>query len=282
MNSDQNKRLNLPVVGTLAMLLIAAVVYLSVELGRNNRLGEKLKKEKVISETMLSEKLRAEKEVARITSELNELEKRYADSDRARQTTQQELALAKQELARSGSNSKLTANLKSRNQELLKSNEILQQRITANEILEAALKADNDKLALTLALTESETDDLRDRLQKLTDEGRSMRQSLIESTTKTHKLTVKAKRTKNITISGEMPSEIQQASFRIFDPKGNELKDAITSAYVSGVENKHADNSGFNRFQMTFKPTRKLVAGLYTIDIFNDAGNIGSLQVRLR
>lgn len=281
MSSDRKKQLNLPVVGILALLLIAAVVYLSVELGRNNRLGEKLKKEKVISETMLSEKLRAEKEVARITSELNELEKRYADSDRAHQTTQQELTLVKQELARSGSNSKLTAGLKSINQELLKSNEILQQRIAAHETSEKELQVDHDKLALTLALTESEADDLRDKLQKLAGEGRTIRQSLIESTTKTQKLTVKAKRTKNITISGEVPADIQQATFRIFDPKGNELKDGITTAYVSS-DNKSVNNSGFNRFQMTFKPTRKLVAGLYTIDIFNDAGNIGSLQVRLR
>ena len=230
---------------------------------------------------MLSEKLRAEKEVARITSELNELEKRYADSDRAHQTTQQELTLVKQELARSGSNSKLTAGLKSINQELLKSNEILQQRIAAHETSEKELQVDHDKLALTLALTESEADDLRDKLQKLAGEGRTIRQSLIESTTKTQKLTVKAKRTKNITISGEVPADIQQATFRIFDPKGNELKDGITTAYVSS-DNKSVNNSGFNRFQMTFKPTRKLVAGLYTIDIFNDAGNIGSLQVRLR
>lgn len=68
------------IITTIALLLfIGSVVYLSIEIGRNSRLENDLKVEKLTSEKLLSEKLSLEKDNVKLKSELKSLEENNKD-----------------------------------------------------------------------------------------------------------------------------------------------------------------------------------------------------------
>lgn len=281
MNSE--RRNNLKLFGIIAgALVLVATAYVVVEVLDNKGLEEALQQEKVISESRLSERLLTEKEVAHLQAELVSLKEQNSVTNKHYQETLAELTVAKNDLNRIRASNQTVASLRAKNQELQNKNTSLNERIAAYEISEQQLQASRDEFSLALAATEGEIENLKAKLDNLIKEGRTIRQALIETTTRTGKLTVKAKRAKTITVGGELPEDVEEPSFKIINPAGTELKESegVLSSYLSGSEQK--SQTGFNRFQMTFKSRHKLKAGLYTIQILEGAGLIGSLQVRLR
>lgn len=287
MNAE-SKNNQIIISAILALMLAGAVIYLIVEIKHNSRLSENLLKEKVLSEVMLSEKLSAEKETVKTRAELDRVKHRETAANNTLQTTLAELTETKRLLARSGSDNRTTALLKSRNKELSIANEKLQKELAGSELSEQKLQATNDDLALALAVSQGETGDLKDKLNTLNAEGRAMKLALVESTTKSGKLTTKAKRTKKISVHVEVPADAGDINVGIFNPEGKELQssDGTTSVYASPVNTilasgKQTSTKSNNRVQMTFIPKHKLTPGLYTIEI-NGSKPVGSLQVRLR
>jgi hypothetical protein len=70
------------IITPIALLLfIGSVVYLTVEMGRNSRLEDELKTEKLTSEILLSEKLFMEKEIMKLKEELKSIQTQNSELD---------------------------------------------------------------------------------------------------------------------------------------------------------------------------------------------------------
>jgi hypothetical protein len=119
--------------------------------------------------------------------------------------------------------------------------------------------------------------------------------SLVESSKRNQKQTIKAKSTKKLLTTIDVPSNAENLSFKITSPDGKELgekqgalsvkvmRDSAKKpqAFYAATNNSVAGHN-YKRVELTFAPTAKLTSGIYTIDVLNDNLSIGSLQVKLK
>ncbi len=118
--------------------------------------------------------------------------------------------------------------------------------------------------------------------------------SLTEVTKRNKKLTITAARTRNITITADVPVESEGLGVKVTSPDGRVISSADGEVAVKVI---HADANNpqaffvaissaagrqYKRVEIVYKPIGKLKAGVYKIEIFDTTTSIGSLQVRLR
>ncbi|HTJ48882.1 MAG TPA: hypothetical protein VL443_05445 [Cyclobacteriaceae bacterium] len=290
--NNGNKRSGI-VTAIAILLLIGAGIFLTVEMNLNNRLVDDLKNEKLNAESLLSQKLSVGKELHKITSDLKQGEEKISDLNKLLLASLQKLETAQRDLKKSKDQTATVARLKKESKELLKQKEYLEQQVAYYKISLKDLQSSNDDLKKAVALLQQQNKDLTDALneQRLA----SMNEILIESRKKNNRLTVKAKRTRNLVVSVDLPSNADKLSYKIVDPFGEELTEkdgTISSKIVSEnkprsqafytAENSAVPKSTFNRVEITYLAKEKLTAGTYKIDIQSNSKSIGSLQVMLR
>lgn len=274
------------------VLFIGSIIFLSVEMGRNNHLEGELKNERLSSETMLSEKLSLEKGIAKIKSELKSLEWTNSDLNEALTASTKKLEKADDDLGRSEIQISSQAHLIKQIKELLKLKEDSELQLANYKISLQQLQSLNNDLEMAIGSIQQQNKDLLDELNII---GLvSMNEVLMESTKKNGRLTVKAKRTKNFIVNVGIPANAENLSVNITEPSGKKLADKEGTVAIKIIrENKPQSKAfyvaysssappAYNQVQIIYVANDRLLPGTYKIEILSNAVSIGSLQVKLR
>jgi hypothetical protein len=152
------------------------------------------------------------------------------------------------------------------------------------------LESKNNELNLAVAGLEARNKVLINDLNKAA--FAAVDQSQIQAVKgKSEKLTVRAKRTRKLIASFEVPGSLKNLSFRITDSKGTVLtkEDGTIASTVTPSENNYTASSDSNvtgpklqKVEMVYLPNERLKSGVYTVEILNENLYVGSLKVKLK
>ena len=269
-------------------LLIGSIFWLMNTKRVNSSLEAGLAKEKLNSESLLSEKLLLEKEIDRIKSQLSSLNGQNLELNSLVKSTTDKLNQQESDYLRMKKENATLAQIKKQRQDLIALQHQLENELKNLRASYSELEFRNKELNTLVA-------SLEERNLLLTDDlNRAMFASLDHSQLqaikrKAGKATVKARRTKKLIANFEAPANLKNLSFRIIDTKGTVItqKDgtmAITStpseaSYVASSDS--APGNGYQKIEMIFTPSEKLKTGLYTVEILNENLYVGSLKLKL-
>ena len=271
-------------------LLVASLFWLMNTRTLNTSLEAGLQDEKLRSESLLSEKLLLEKETQRIRDQLFTLKDQNRAYDELVKTTSARLSAQEAEYNRMKKENLSLAQIKRQRQELAVLNNQLENELQSLRKSFADLASKNPELTSAVASLEERNGILSNDLSKAM--LAAVDQSQIQALKgKTEKLTVRARSTRKLSATFEVPSNLKNLSFRITDAKGNLLtsKEGIITSSVAPSEHSYtasadADILGTRsqKVEMVYLPKEKLKAGLYTIEIMNENLYVGSLKIKLK
>lgn len=274
--------------GVAVVLFLGSLTWGVWQLREINSLENSLNKERLSSESRLSERLAVEKELSESKTHMAGLEARINNlnvslEDAQRRSAEKDALVAK-------SQREVTAGRK-KYAELEASKKDAEDQLVNLQATLNQLKANKEELASRIASLEAEADNLKRDLSRA--HLAYFDKPLIEPLrAKNDKLMVKASRTQRLKATVMIPNALKDLRFKITDPNGQIISDsadkgtlavrvsesdqnAITSAGTTAVQ-------GFNVVEMTFLPRKKLSAGTYHIEILSENLAVGSLQLRLR
>lgn len=256
--------------------------------------------EKITSEKLLSEKLQLDKEIMNMRDDMAQLEGKDKTLDKLLNETTKKLAAKEAELNKSYAAKNKAVSLQKELSEIKLLKEQLDNRIVL-------LTKENEQLRITLAEVRNENDVLNKSLASLQLENSDLTENIkilqylvadnymIESVKgKNDKMTVNAKRTKKLTVSFDIPKNVEpDLSFKIIDPNGRIIESKNnTSISVLSVEQEPltATTAQFDgralkinkHIEMVYEPTDKLTSGIYKIEIFNKETSLGTCNIRLK
>lgn len=281
-------------IGVTLLFLIAmgfAIYYFSD--GRS--LKKDLTSEKVKSEKMLSEKLALSKEIDKLKNEIDSYKGKNSNLDKSLADLQSKLQKKEAELNRMAANS--SPNYKKQFQELQAIKADLDKSLARlNEEL-SALQAENSDLRASLAHMEANNEQLAVNNKNLT---RMIVNNLeAEAQKKNNKLTVNAKKTKEIILAFEVPASMsEQLKFNIVFPDGKQVasnnsknityavnhKDFVFSdaEVVASTQNLFVKSDNSKQIALSYKADSKLKPGTYQIDIYSENEYLGSCRMKLK
>lgn len=281
-------------IGVTLLFLIAmgfAIYYFSD--GRS--LKKDLTSEKVKSEKMLSEKLALSKEIDKLKNEIDSYKGKNSSLDKSLADLQSKLQKKEAELNRMAANS--SPNYKKQFQELQAIKADLDKSLARlNEEL-SALQAENSDLRASLAHMEANNEQLAVNNKNLT---RMIVNNLeAEAQKKNNKLTVNAKKTKEIILAFEVPASMsEQLKFNIVFPDGKQVasnnsknityavnhKDFVFSDadVVASTQNLFVKSDNSKQIALSYKADSKLKPGTYQIDIYSENEYLGSCRMKLK
>lgn len=288
-NSSIRKNIALAIA---AFLAVGSLIYLTVEIGKNKRLQENLNKEKLASETVLSEKLSLDKELAKLRGDLKSLDAKNASISGLLASTSKKLDDTEQQLKGIQRNNASVAALKKQIQELNQVKHDLQLELDNLASSRNQLETSIGAMEQSIASLQSENRKLRDELA----EARlNLNNVLIVASSKNERLTVKARKTRKLTASIDVPNGAENLKFRIFSPDGKQVSNVENDISVNVIGNgvfksqafyasttNSAETQKYKRIEFVYAPKTKLMAGTYRIEVLNDTMSIGSLQVKFR
>ncbi len=278
----------------LAIVLFAGMLfYLLVTGVMHERLENDLSEERLRSELLLSEKLSEQKENIQLKDHIKQIADKYVLTNNSLESTLEQLALREVELKRTKSLS--SEALERKQKDLIKT---LQEKLERDSLSNETRL--NQALAYASSLEKTISDDSSERSQYLHEIERLRRPSMTEvkteALTKSNKLTFKASRTKTIKVSLEISNQVDELSYQIINPGGNQLlinewnsslavvdHNGQMPARYSVVNNKIQLNPKeiFKTVELTYTATNKLAPGIYKITLFNRQEMIGNCLLRL-
>jgi len=261
---------------------------------------DELTSEKVKTEKMLSEKLALSKEIEKLKSEIVGYKGKSADLDKRLMSLETQLQQKESELRNQARKGETTiTDYKKQLADLQTIRNKLNEEIARQNEQLVALQKENGNLKNTIAMMEETHEDLVTRntvLSQLISENYG-----VEAHKKRNKLTVNSKRTKEILLGFDVPTEMtEKLSFKITSPDGKavasnnsktitytvkedfEFSDSEVMASINGTYASISDKRNKKRVVLTYKPEQKLAGGVYMIDIFSDSTFVGSSQIRLK
>ncbi len=275
------------------VLFFAALSGLLVLQNKNWYLDQVLQDTRIQQERLVSEKLQLEKSIAQYKSELTkkstensglsfqiaeqlaQIESVQKENKRFRSTAFQVDALKKQK-------GELEAMLKMLEKDMKNMNNTIYDLTAEN----SKIKNENKDLALNYA----KLNDQVNALQEV-----AINNALVEAVQgkKKQKLTVVAKRTKELKMEVDLPaSMVQNLKLKVIDPQGKEMTDKDGTASITEVLNDHSLTASLTlvegelvsakRKKMEFAPKSKLKSGTYTLEVSNGAKSLGRVQIKLR
>ena len=281
-------------IGVTLLFLLAmgfAIFYFSD--GRN--LKKDLASEKVKSEKMLSEKLALSKELDKLKNEIDSYKGKNASLDKSLADLKSKLQKKEAEINRMAANS--SPNYKKQFQELQAIKADLDKTLARlNEEL-SALQSENYNLRTVLAMMEANNEQLAVNNKNLT---RMIVNNLeAEAQKKNNKLTVNARKTKEIVLAFEVPASMsEQLKFNIVFPDGKQVasnnsksityavnhKDFVFSdaEVVASTQNLFVKSDDSKQIALSYKADSKLKPGTYQIDIYSENEYLGSCRMKLK
>jgi len=255
----------------------------------NHTLESGLQKERIKSEALLSEKLKAEKDLKKIKEQLTGLKGENQQLNDLVERTSAKLASQEALLSRTKKDNASMAQLRKQRDELSQIQRQLQQELAAIQNSYANLETENRKLNATVALLQEKNNLLRNDLDRAV--LASIDQTEIQARKRSERLTVRAKRTKKLIANFEVPANLKNLSFRLINAKGDIFTPdqgtiAISTApsestFTASTSNELiADKS--QKIQMTYLPKERLKSGTYSVEILSDNIYVASMRVNLK
>jgi hypothetical protein len=284
-----------PAITTIipALLFVGMLVYLTVVMGRNDRLADDLKKERLTSERLLSEKLSQEKKKVEWELKSTRLDNTLNHANSKLQTLMAELSRKEEDLLKERSSDKSLLIKKQKQRFELLQNKLKEDSVKNAVELEKVL-AQNDNLQRTLSenLEEREKYNFEiERLRRLT-----LNEVGIESMKKNKRLTSRASKTKTIKISLQIPSQTADLTYSILTPDGEKisLDEKNSSIKISGIQDQKPSQAFYlspeiqlstiektQMVEITYTSTSRLQPGIYKFFVKSTDELVGSIMLRL-
>lgn len=271
-------------------LLISSLFWLMNTKRVNGSLEAGLQKEKLHSEALLSEKLSLEKDMQKFKAQLSTLNNKNTELDKLVSSTSAKLKSQESEYNRMKRQNLSLGQLQKQRQELIALQSQLENDLRELRSSNAELEAKNSDLNAIIASLQERNRILTDDLNKAM--FAAVDQSQIQAVRgKAERLTVKAKRTRKLIATFEVPNNLKNLSFRILDSKGKALtqKDGTIASIITPSEGSYtassdAETSGnrLQRVELSYIAKEKLRTGVYTVEILNDNLYVASLKVKLK
>ncbi|NJM24473.1 MAG: hypothetical protein HC859_02045 [Bacteroidia bacterium] len=226
----ENRRIKI-IAGACAMLFVLSLLYLGKEMRANSRLDEGLNNELLKSERLLSEKLALEKEIAHYKSSIHGLTERNRELDKILAEERSKLDVRDQEVKKLARQNASMSQYKAKHDELAGMRRELEKQIALYESTIKQLRGDNEQLSKSVATLEKQNQDLARELNNT--RLASINDVRIESVKGRHeKLTVNARRTRQLKVNVSVPASSDNITFRIADPNGKEItsEDGVITA----------------------------------------------------
>ena len=275
------------------ILFFATLSGLLILQNKNWDLDQVLQDTRIQQERLVSEKLQLEKSIAQFKSELNkiggenkdlnakiteqlaQIEKIEKENKRYRSTASQVDALKKQK-------GELEAMLKELERDMRNMNNTI-----------SDLTAENAKIRMEnrdLAANNAKLNDHVSALQEV-----AINNALVEAVQgkKKQRLTVVAKRTKELKMEVDLPASMtQNLKLKVIDPQGKELTEKDGVASITEVLSDNTLTASLTmvegelvtakRMRLEFAPKAKLKNGTYTLEVSNGVKSLGKVQIKLR
>jgi hypothetical protein len=277
------------VVGVLCILLFLIVFLFQGKTKFKNQLTDEKRK----SEVLLSEKLTLNKAVKNYKIDIEELQGKTVGLNKLITEANHDIQNKNVEINRLKITNSSIKDLKVKNTELEKLKQQLSDELALNKkALEQAKEAYeklNNQLAAALETNENLEND-NSILKQLF--SYNYRTEALQG--KKEKLTVNAKRTDKLLVYFDLPGDINnQIHFNVVTPNGKELsskKDLAANIKITengdgltASSNQNTGGSaGTKRVEMSYKPTQKMVKGVYQFNLYNEDRFLGSTQLRLK
>lgn len=276
------------VMATLILLLIGT-------LALNHRsLRNRIDKEKIRNEALLSSNLDLEKSIDKMKGDLQSLRGKNEDLDRRLRKSDEELT-------------KKEARIRKLTQENASIGE-LKQRIEALEMVRTELEEGLAVLSLELEAARKENLAYVDQLEalKARNEQLAMHAALMEALLtdnyriealkgKNDKLTISARRANKLAVSFDIPPGfVNQVHFKLITPEQKEISSientfASVTRYDQGEYLLASMEGGIlkpqkasSRLELNYQPVEKLTRGTYQFHLYDGAHYLGSIQLRLK
>ena len=273
---------------TAAALILSGFIFYT-----NRSLKDRLHKEKIRSETLLSEKLNFEKSIDKFKKDLASLQGNNAQLDKVVKETSNKLAKKESEIRKLMAENASLADMKKKNAELEALRKKLNEEIASLNLNMDQLIAENKQFSEQFASMKTENESLAFHNALL--EAMLADNYRIEALRGKHdKLTVAARRTDKLMVSFDIPSEVgQELYFKIVAPDGKELSskndESATIKFYDLDKNLMVNLMGSasgsqkaKRAELIYKPDQKLTKGIYRFNVYNGKDYMGSIQLRLK
>lgn len=283
-----NKNLTIAsIVAAVIAIVIAIILLLS-----NGKLKNSLDQEKLTSENLLSEKLALQKSAEKNEKEISTLNETLASMKATLSETEKNLAEKENSVKRLTADNAKLKKISKEIEDLKKDKTILTNKIAD---LEKELQAQKMQAA-----------DMMKKMEALTAENSALKNDVQNLTTfradnyvtaafkgKADKLTLKATRTKKITINFEVPVMLANSvEFKVFAPSGKEIfknskelswriidEPRTLTASLSPAMGSIIETS---KVELVYKPASKLETGIYKIELHSNSHYLGSCRIRLK
>jgi myosin heavy subunit len=288
MESSNDRKLFYIALAVILLLLVST----SVALIFNSKNKKSLNAEKLRYETVLSEKLQAEKELEKVKNDLASLRSKLAETEKSLSDIKGTVADKEKKLA---TLSRDSYNYNKAKKELTE----LQNKMAEIDRQYSGLKSDYDKLM-------SQNNDLQNSLSQIESQKRDLAAKLEQAEMyntdnfatygtrgKKEKITFYACRTRKLNLNFDVPQSLTEGiSFRIITPDGNtitpedkalswnvNMDPALFTASLSAITGEFESSRQVN---LRYAPKDKLKPGEYKIQILCNTRNIGNCRIKLK
>ncbi len=275
------------------VLLIASFILSVIFFSSNKSLEKALNETRLKAETMLSEKLSLEKQMAKIKMEFDGLMKKNGESNKLLAVANTKILQQETKMQTIVSeNSQQKKSLENRLAEIQKSKSQLEKQMSDLTLYYNNLKSENSDLSEAMAVLEKENKDLRNNLMIMAAlDADNFRIEGLKR--KNDRLTVNSRNVKKLKVSFDVPLlSTANLNFKINTPDGKSYTSQDGSiSYIIVDEEKDwlaSTSSTRNeievakRIEMIYHPTQKLKSGVYTIDLLSNDMKVKSVQIRLK
>jgi hypothetical protein len=285
------------IAAIVALIILFAAVFTAVYfVSRNVELKRGQNTEKLKNETLLSEKLALDKEIIQFKDEISLLNGKNAQTDKLLAETRLKLSEKEQAIARLQKENATVKGLKKQLADLREMHEDFMHQITVLKMQNETMESENKKLQNSIASLENEKDDLMKQVELAQAESIMKADNYQVDVSKNinkEKLTVKAKRTKKMSVIVDVPKEMAAGvSFNLTTPDGKVITEKSKTLSWKVVNSDQTLTASLNplddnlivthQVKLTYTPTSKLKPGVYKIGILNKGKNIGNCRVQLR
>lgn len=282
---------NTKVVATVVItLLVISLVGMVMLYNSNGELQGNLNAERLKGESILSQKLILEKDLARFKSQIESLKGTNSELDKELARTSAQLAAKEAEFKKVQNESMSLKQLKKQHNELLVMQKEWENSIASLKDKIQTLENEKNDLSKAIASLEERNKILSEDLHK--SQLAFLDYSQLETLKKNGKLTASARNTKKLKATFEVPSNLKEISFKITDPSGKVLTEkegtiasrivADSKSYTASVASYAETAKNLRRMEMVYLTNKKLKPGTYKIEVLSENLYVSSLQVRLK
>jgi len=283
-----NVRKSQIVSGMLVLLLLFSLFGSFYQYKSKQGLKEEMNREKLNSESLLSEKLQLEKEIRNFQNQISALSGKNESLDGLLNASKDKLDKKEKEIENLLKENAKVKSLKKQLDEVRQMRTEMEAQIQDLLATIAKLEDENARLNNTMASLQHENNMLKaENLQnKLADDYR------VDAVQKKKmKLTAIAKRANALIASFTLaPEAATDLKFKIVNPSGEKIEGeekgvSFTTIDESSLLASLNPQDGMEitkRIEMTYRPAKKMMPGIYKIELYSGDYYIGSCQVKLR